>query len=1003
VRLAVERLEGRDLLAAGGGFTAGGILGEYFANPDLDGDPAFTRRDNRIDFDWQGRAPGGSISPDFASVAADDFSVRWTGQVIPRFSESYTFGATGNGGVRLSVRPVGALSPWTVLIDTWDAPEAGETTAPYKVVAGKTYDVRLEYRGAGGPAVARLTWSSPHTPEEVIDPAVSLGVNAVTYDFDLYADASKTGRIGWGDPVDYFGRPAVATDDFGWPTADGGHLFWESRDPAKTGGTYRLVFTGQAEVSGWMGRGRFKVGDTDYGRTLPLGAGYDPDTNTTTADVTIDGTDLFGLSFVHTRRDVDSPEGSGITGVQLMRPLAPNADAAYAPGELFDSDVKDAFSRFTTLRYLTANFNAETDWADRKLPGDMQAAWGDRAAVWENEVMLANETGKDLYVTIPVKATADYIRNLANLLRYGSDGVNPYTEIVADPVYPGLNPNLRVYVEWGNEIWNWAFDQGGWAADTGRAAVLDGTPDGQIVNFDGMRPGGDFRRWMALQTVYVSNTFREVWGDAAMGDRVRVLLEYQYDNQQLTATESLKFIDQYFNNGDGGNHVADPHPVKYYLWGAGGPSYFGSSNPRGVVNSIPVAGGSFEWAAVGAGGTARSIFAGSPWGFAGDAGIFQEPAGAANNAPMFVSGVGNVPATPGGKQALYVSGTGSAWVTVSFPRAGVYAIDFQAAAEVGPGMGASLDFFLGTQRVTPNGGDLAPPPYPWWPGNGNRDSGRFSAYGTVPVRITAPGRYTFKIVGRGTPGQTTVIDDVKVESLDAIFASRLPGGGRSAGEATTADYQALLAAQASFALAYGLKVVAYEGGWSLGGDHEIVPLQSWAKYTDPRAAGVMARAIDTFYRAGGELDILGTYDQWRLDDALHAADYPLIRGIDDRLAALPAAPTSGIRIPGPAPVTMWPATGLSALSIPTYAAPGDWVSWMVLIPTAADYKVTWNAGPNGTAAVSIDGSEVARGPSTPPTPTTVRLSAGLHAVRVQSVGGWFIIRAVTLDRLDPVL
>src|SRR4051812_25812316 len=270
-RLAVEPLEGRDLLAAGGGFTAGGILGEYFANPDLDGAPAFTRRDNRIDFDWQGRAPGGSTSPDFASVGADAFSVRWTGQVIPRFSEADTFGATANGGVRLSIRPAGWLSTWTVLIDTWEAPTADESTATFAMAAGKTYDVRLEYRDADGPAVARLTWASAHTPEEVIDPAVSLGVNAVSYDFDLYADASKTGRIGWGDPVDYFGGPPVATDEFGWPTADAGHLFWESRDPAKTGGTYRLVFTGQAEVSGWMGRGRFSVDGTDYGQTLPLG------------------------------------------------------------------------------------------------------------------------------------------------------------------------------------------------------------------------------------------------------------------------------------------------------------------------------------------------------------------------------------------------------------------------------------------------------------------------------------------------------------------------------------------------------------------------------------------------------------------------------------------------------------------------------------------------------------------------------------------------------------
>ena len=98
-------------------------------------------------------------------------------------------------------------------------------------------------------------------------------------------------------------------------------------------------------------------------------------------------------------------------------------------------------------------------YVDTSRVEEVEAAWGDRDAVWEDEVMLANETGKDLYITLPVGATTEYIRNLANLIRYGSDGVDPYTAPVADPVYPGLNPNLRVYVEWGNEFWNWAFSQ----------------------------------------------------------------------------------------------------------------------------------------------------------------------------------------------------------------------------------------------------------------------------------------------------------------------------------------------------------------------------------------------------------------------------------------------------------------------------------------------------------------------------------------------------------------
>src|SRR5262249_40529615 len=162
--------------------------------------------------------------------------------------------------------------------------------------------------------------------------------------------------------------------------------------------------------------------------------------------------------------------------------------------------------------------------------------------------------GKDLYITIPVRATADYIEKLADLLEYGSDGVNPYTQPTANPVYPGLNTNLRVYVEWGAETWNWGFAQAGWAADDDNDATLSGPPEGQIITFDGQRRAGDFRRWAALKTVETSDTFRSVWGDAAMGDRVRVLYEYQYDNEQFTATEGLRFIDRYFNNGDGTQH-----------------------------------------------------------------------------------------------------------------------------------------------------------------------------------------------------------------------------------------------------------------------------------------------------------------------------------------------------------------------------------------------------------------------------------------------------------------
>jgi hypothetical protein len=375
---------------------------------------------------------------------------------------------------------------------------------------------------------------------------------------------------------------------------------------------------------------------------------------------------------------------------------------------------------------------------------------------------------------------------------------------------------------------------------------------------------------------------------------------------------------------------------------------------------------------------------------------------------MDVPGVGTVPATPQGSQALFVSGTGSAWVTINFPKAGVYSIDFRAAAGLGPDLGNTLDFYLDDQRVTPNGGELITPPYPWWAGNGNRDSTVFSAYGTVPVRITGPGPHTFKIVGRGRPEQTTAIDDVRVASVDAIFASKIPGGGQAAGQVSRTDYQAQLVAQARYAQAYGLKVVAYEGGWSLGGDHESVPIQNWAKYNDPRTATAMTAAIDAFYRAGGELNVLGTYDQWRVDDSANAGTYPVVRGIDARLTGLPVEATAGLAVRGRVPLALRPTTALRAISAPGYfpppstgpAGPGDWMSWTVTAPAAGSYRLTASTAAEGTVAVYVDGVLLSQGPSGSLVGDVVQLTAGAHTIRVQSLGGRLTIRGATLARLD---
>ena len=85
-----------------------GLAATYFDNLDFTG-TTVTRIDPTVNFDW-GAAPA-------AGIGADTFSVRWTGQVKPQFSQTYTFYTQSDDGVRLWVN--GQL-----LVEQLDRPRA---------------------------------------------------------------------------------------------------------------------------------------------------------------------------------------------------------------------------------------------------------------------------------------------------------------------------------------------------------------------------------------------------------------------------------------------------------------------------------------------------------------------------------------------------------------------------------------------------------------------------------------------------------------------------------------------------------------------------------------------------------------------------------------------------------------------------------------------------------------------------------------------------------------
>jgi glucose/arabinose dehydrogenase len=136
--------------------TGTGLLGTYYNNMDFTGSTA-TRTDPTVNFSWGAGAPE-------ATIAADTFSVRWTGQVQAPSSGTFTFYTQSNDGVRLWVNG-------QQLVNNWTDHGSTENSGTIALTGGQRYDIRMEFYENLGQAVARLSWSSASIAKAVVPTA----------------------------------------------------------------------------------------------------------------------------------------------------------------------------------------------------------------------------------------------------------------------------------------------------------------------------------------------------------------------------------------------------------------------------------------------------------------------------------------------------------------------------------------------------------------------------------------------------------------------------------------------------------------------------------------------------------------------------------------------------------------------------------------------------------------------------------------------------------------
>ncbi|MFA6476099.1 MAG: PKD domain-containing protein [Candidatus Paceibacterota bacterium] len=173
-----------------------------------------------------------------------------------------------------------------------------------------------------------------------------------------------------------------------------------------------------------------------------------------------------------------------IRNIRVLLPGYTNDSAVFTP------EFITSLTGFSTLRFM--------DWADTN--NNETVSWSQRTSTttytqtvngvaWEYMIDLSNKLGTDMWINIPGKANDDYVTKLAALIK------------------DRLNSNLRVYVEYGNEIWNGGFGQSIYAQQEGVKEWSNVPVFTAAMNFQARRSG---QIWQIFNTQFATDSNRVV-------------------------------------------------------------------------------------------------------------------------------------------------------------------------------------------------------------------------------------------------------------------------------------------------------------------------------------------------------------------------------------------------------------------------------------------------------------------------------------------------------------
>jgi hypothetical protein len=220
---------------------------------------------------------------------------------------------------------------------------------------------------------------------------------------------------------------------------------------------------------------------------------------------------------------------------------------------------------FGTLRFMDwTNTNGQTDvdWASRTQTSFR--TYTANGVAWEETIRLANTLGKNVWINIPHLATDDYVTQLAQLF------------------YNKLEPHLKVYVEYSNEVWGTQFPGGQYAQN-----------QGVLLNLAPTDPTQARFCYLGLRTNQISAIWRSVFSNsprlnmlvstqAVNADTTRRILSCQNTNNFVDGVAIAPYLSITLTDSMSFTNVIDGLNAQIPLLGVTVKSHLAYTNPAGL-------------------------------------------------------------------------------------------------------------------------------------------------------------------------------------------------------------------------------------------------------------------------------------------------------------------------------------------------------------------------------------------------------------------------------------